>query len=402
MKIVIVTPWFSEKMGYAESILAREFALEGHEVHVISGNIKPYFNMSDYENTYARFIGPPIVDCGDFQIEGYVLHRLPYIQIFRRLYIKGLLKKLKEIRPDVVQDFTVVSLHAAALSLGRWLYGYRLFLGNHHTMSISPWATEKTMKTALKRLFIYITAYPLGRLISHSAVKCYPATPDCRELAIRFMGVPDSMCEVAPLGSDTRAFHPCRSDSDIQKRMNIRGNYGFSEEDIVCIYTGRLSEAKNPLILAKAIDVLAKEGLPYKGLFMGAGMPEIHYAISNCCNCIVTNFVPFHELPDYYRAVDIGVWPRQESTSMIDAAATGLPIVVSRRVVDTARLHGAIQYSEDDIWSLKKALISLKDPDYRRMLGQKGASYVAGNLSWTLLAKQRLEDYELSQENTIL
>jgi len=399
VKIVIVTASFSEKMGYCESMLAQQFALDGNKVHVISGNIKPYFNMPGYEKTYGQFIGPPIVDCGDFQIGKYVLHRLPHMKLFRRIYIKGLLKNLREIRPDVVQDFTVVSWHAAVLSLGHWLYGYRLFLGNHHTMSVSPWATEKSVKAVLKRLFIYLSAYPLGRLISHSAEKCYAATPDCRELAIRFMGVPDSKCELAPLGSDTKVFHPCRSESDFQERKKLREKFEFSEGDVVCIYTGRLSEMKNPLLLAKAIDALAKEGLSYKGLFVGAGPPELHHAISDCRNCIIIDFIPFYELPNYYRAADIGVWPRQESTSMIDAAATALPLVVSHRIVDTSRLHGAIQYSEDDIQSLINALISLKDPDYRRILGQKGASYVDGNLSWTLLAKHRLKDYELSLKN---
>ena len=196
MKIVIVSAWFFEKMGYCESILAKEFALLGHEVHVISGNIKPYFNMLDYEKTYGCFIGPPIVECGDFQIGEYMLHRLPHIIFFRRLYIKGLLRKIKEIKPDVVQDFTVVSWHALALSLSRLVYGYKLFLGNHHTMSVSPWATEKSVKAVLKRLFIYLSAYPLGRLISHCAEKCYAVTPDCRELAIKFMGVPASRCEL--------------------------------------------------------------------------------------------------------------------------------------------------------------------------------------------------------------
>jgi glycosyltransferase involved in cell wall biosynthesis len=47
------------------------------------------------------------------------------------------------------------------------------------------------------------------------------------------------------------------------------------------------------------------------------------------------SFVPVNELADYFRAADIGVWPR-ESTSMLDAAACGLPIVVN----DTSSLLG--------------------------------------------------------------
>lgn len=383
-------------MGYAESLLAREFAIEGHEVHVISGNIKPYFNMPDYENTYARFIGPPIVDCGDFQIEGYVLHRLPYGQLLRRLYIKGLLKKLKEIKPDVVQDFTVVSWNALALSLGRLFYRYKLFIGNHHSMLLSPWATEKSVSASLKMLFVHLLVYPLGRIISLISEKCYSVTPGCSELAIRFMGVPASKCDLVPLGSDTKIFYMCRSESDFNERKKLREKYGFSEKDVVCIYTGRFTEAKNPLFLARAIDTLTKEGLHYKGLFVGAGSPDIVKSISACCGCYIADFVPVYELAQYYRAADIGVWTTQESTSINDASATGLPIVVSDRILDTYRLHGAISYHVGDLQSLKECLFSLKDPNYRRTLGQKGVSYVTANLSWTQLARYRLNDYEVS------
>ena len=100
----------------------------------------------------------------------------------------------------------------------------------------------------------YITrAFP-GRIVSLLSVKCYGATTDCADVAVRFFGVLKDKIEVCPLGVDTDLFFPVNGMPASESRDRLRRDLGFSESDIVCIYTGRFSEDKNPLVLARAIS----------------------------------------------------------------------------------------------------------------------------------------------------
>jgi glycosyltransferase involved in cell wall biosynthesis len=114
-------------------------------------------------------------------------------------------------------------------------------------------------------------------------------------------------------------------------------------------------------------------------------------------------FIPFYELGDFYRSADIGVWPTQESTSMLDAAACGLPIVVNDTLVAIERIEGnGLIYKLNDVNDLVRALRSLRAPQERKRLGLLGADKMARTFSWESVAKRRLADYEValgSQKN---
>jgi glycosyltransferase involved in cell wall biosynthesis len=108
----------------------------------------------------------------------------------------------------------------------------------------------------------------------------------------------------------------------------------------------------------------------------------------------VRPFVPYRELPGYYWAGDIGVWPRQESTSQIDAAACGLPLVLSDRVQVRERVDGiGLTYREDDAADLARALLELSDPERRRALGAEAAKRMHDLYAWSKLAEARVADY---------
>jgi glycosyltransferase involved in cell wall biosynthesis len=396
MRIVVLTPWFSEKMGYIENILPKEYAKEGHEVHLVTSNVKTYFNVPEYKDLYEKFIGPPIVECGVSELDGYTVHRLPHGTFIGFLYIKGLLRKLIELRPDIVQDFEVVSLNVLTACLATLFCKFKLFIGNHICLSVSPWAVERSWQGRLKRLFVFSTLFPVGRFVSVIAKKCHAATPDCLDLAVKFLGVPRNKCILSPLGSDTNLFSPLKTHRDQTERNILRKDLGFSENDIVCIYTGRFTEAKNPMLLARAVSELMNGGQPYRGLFFGTGSEREAKLIEASRGCVVRSFVHFDQLPRYYRAADIGVWPREESTSMLDAAACGLPIIVSDHLEDRERFEGnGLQYKENDLSDLKRALLDLRECKVREALGAYGSAKIAETRSWRAMALARLKDYAL-------
>jgi glycosyltransferase involved in cell wall biosynthesis len=198
---------------------------------------------------------------------------------------------------------------------------------------------------------------------------------------------------VCPLGVDTELFKPIFTEQDRQNRLSLRQRLGFSESEIVCIYTGRFSEDKNPLLLAKAITQLASMRHHYRGLFVGNGVQA--QAIQSCQGCTTLPFVPVHELGDFYRASDIGVWPTQESLSMQDAAACGLPIIANHTLTTPERLHGnGLAYKLNDLGDLVRALLELREPASRKRLGDFGARRMADDFSWASIATRRIRDYE--------
>jgi len=178
----------------------------------------------------------------------------------------------------------------------------------------------------------------------------------------------------------------------------LRTELGFSEGEVVCIYTGRLTKDKGPLYLAQAIDRLVSRGRPVRGLFVGGGTPDDVAAIKACAGCVIHPFVVVRELPPFYWASDIGVWPMQESTSQLDAAACGLPLVLSDRIEVSERIDGnGLTYREGDADDLAAKLTLLFDRNVRQRMGEIGTAKIRNLFSWDLIAKQRLADYVSSR-----
>ena len=392
MKIVILSIWYSEGMGYSENCLPKSLTKLGHEVHVITSVCQVYYNQPFYKSVYQDYLGDGIQKEGKKEINGVILHRLPFGTIFGKIYLKQFRKKLKEIKPDIIQTFDTFSFLTLQTFLNKTKFRFKLFTANNVVASVFPLEQNKKGSISYK-IFNYCVRFVPGRIISYATSRCYPATYDAIEIAVKYLGVPRSKTQLACLGVDTDLFKPKIGNLQlIEKASEQRKRLGIKSESIVCIYTGRFTEDKNPLILAKAIDLLSKEGIDIIGLFMGEG-PQSEL-ISKNRNCIIHKFVPYLSLPEFYNLSDIGVWPQQESTSMLDASAAGLPIIVSDRVQATERIEGnGLTYSQYDVNSLAEALKKLMDNDIRRTMGEKGTKKIVENYSWDKIAADRIKDY---------
>lgn len=391
MRIAVISDWFAEQTGYAENCLPKALASLGHEVHLLTSNVQPYFNSPTYAQTYERFLGPPVVECVTRELDGYTLHRLPHQQWRGRLHIRGLYRTLVRLRPDVVQTFDIHTPSTYLAVLGSFAAGYRLFLEAHTHASV--FETGVGPRRWRRRANLWVYRNIIGPLVSRRSEKCYPISPDAADIAVRHHGIQSSKIEVVSLGVDTEVFHPLKTDAEQQRRSSLRSALGFDEGDVVCVYSGRFSEDKNPLCLAHAIDGLVADGLPYRGLFVGNGPQEP--MIRKCAGCVVNDFVPFKDLPRFYHAADVGVWPRQESTSQLDAAACGLPVVLSNTITVRERVEGnGLLYREDDAGDLAARLRELQDSGVRKRLGDLGAAKVRNEFSWDVIARKRIDDFK--------
>jgi glycosyltransferase involved in cell wall biosynthesis len=396
LRVALLTEVFVKNMGYMENLLPKYLGRLGVDVHVVATDASPnhHVDTSEAKETYAGFVDRATLVPGFVErMPGFALHVLAQKKRLGYLKMKGLRRKLASLRPDIVQATHVIGWTPLEAAFDKFLFDYKLFTAAHYHESVFPLARKKLPPWSQQRLRCGITRTLPGWLVSQATEKCYAISPDCADVAARFFGVPRTKIEICPLGVDTELFHSVSNEIEARARVQLRGLQGFSESEIVCIYTGRFSEEKNPLLLAAAIAELVRLGKPFRGLFVGNGMQA--QAIQSCAGCTIHAFVPVHELGNFYRASDIGVWPTQESMSMLDAAACGLPIVANQGMDAPERLEGnGLTYKLNDLRDLVRVLLELSDQQTRECLGTAGAQKMARDFSWESIARRRVQDYE--------
>ena len=392
MRNAVVTIFYSEGMGYTENCLPRALVALGHDVHLITTVFNVYGNDADYSKTYQDFLGPSQVKPGTSTVDGYQVHRLHATVRGGYVVSPGLAAKVRELAPDVVHSLEIASLQTYQLALLRLFRRFALFCETHQHMSVVRPYLKQPGSLLRKAAYRMTRTWPT-HLASRAVETCYAIAPDCVEVATRFYGVPRDKVRLQELGADTDLFHPVQSAADEESRVELRRRLGFTDEDIVCVYSGRFSHDKNPLILARAIDRLHDRDPRFKGLFIGEGVQKAE--IAACRNALVVSFMKHRDLAEHYRAADIAVWPTQESMSMLDASASGLPLVVSDRVGAKERVVGnGRMYEENNVASMAESLLSLAAPALRHALGAVGRGKTEAGNNWKTYARRLEADYK--------
>jgi glycosyltransferase involved in cell wall biosynthesis len=403
MKIVFLVDWHSEKMGYSDNFMPAALARLGHEVHLITTNHQVYFNTTNrgfYSETLESFLGPGIVPVGYEFKNGVHIHRLNTLEIRRKLYSIGLIKILKELQPDIVQSGEFISLQTYVAAAIKPFLNFSLFVECHTHASVFPASLRKPRTR--ERISWYVFSKSLGKFLNNTIEKCFAISNDAARIVQDFYGISADKIEIRSLGVDTNLFVPANSKVLQEQRMTNRSNFGFEPRDIVCVYSGRLNSDKNPLLLAKAVEILIKEGLPFKSFFIGNGPKEYISEIANSVGAQIQSYVTTSELPQFYRMADIAVWPAQESTSQLDALGCGLPLILGNKVEVTERIfqNGQV-YEQGNCLSLVNALRNLVDPKIREDMGLLSRSKAVNKFSWDILAKKYETDYMNSRCNRI-
>jgi glycosyltransferase involved in cell wall biosynthesis len=79
---------------------------------------------------------------------------------------------------------------------------------------------------------------------------------------------------------------------------------------------------------------------------------------------------------------------------MLDAASTGLPLVVSNRMGEPDRLTGNGKvYEENDVGSLVEVLLAFSNAEERRLYGSAGRRKMLERFSWVGIAQSVEADF---------
>jgi len=386
LKIVHVINYFQHQLGYQEYFLAKEHAKAGHDVTVITSN--KYFPFPDYENTVKSILGERVFDPGEEEIDGFKVIRLRGIfeQPGRRIWLMGMVKIINRLRPDLIICHGEYTYYTFVLSILKKLCHFKLIVDSHTHPHDNP-NPEKTQSFISKALFI---AFRLIVWTRKDIVLISTTTWNYAFLIDKFRFSNNNLQLIAN-GSDIERFRP-----DSRNKIKMRNRLCLDKEEIVIIYSGKISKEKDPLIIFKVIENLIEQ---YRIQLLVVGNIQRDYEkifskYKSEHSNVITHVpaVPNNELQYYYQAADIGCWPFQSSMSAIDAMACGLPIIVVDELKDRLSNNNGFGIREGNIEDLWKAIKKLvEDKILREEMGKRGREMVEKEMSWEKVAKRFID-----------
>jgi glycosyltransferase involved in cell wall biosynthesis len=190
---------------------------------------------------------------------------------------------------------------------------------------------------------------------------------------------------------------------DDKKKKNILHKFGIDDRFI--LYVGTLEPRKNVERIVKAYGIAVRQGgIPQKLVLCGKEgwkAEGIFKAIEDSGlgdRIIITGYVSDDELPYFYNAADMFVYPSiYEGFGLppLEAMSFGVPTITS----NTSSLpevvgDGAITVNPYDEGEIALAITDvLKDPHKASMLAEKGKGRAAG-FSWYTTANETVEIYK--------
>jgi len=238
----------------------------------------------------------------------------------------------------------------------------------------------RRMNTAVARLLALAAerwCYAPGRLRAFAAV----SDGVREELAAHYPGV---KVRVIPNGVDLDRFRP-----DASARAELRSAVGLTDEP-VAIFVGGDWDRKGLAIGIQALAEVRGQGIALQLWIVGRGDHDRFVALANKWGVAsaVAFFGERYDVEHFLAAADMLILPSlYETFSLVgfEAAATGLPIVVTRvhGIGDLVRDEGGGVLVERTTASVANALATVaRDPNLRRCLGQQ-ALLGSQKYSWT-------------------
>lgn len=279
-------------------------------------------------------------------------------------------RRRREVGCLVVQMLNVAALPAA---LAASLFGIPLVIkpsaggagGNLERLRRSRWGAAKT-------------SLLLGAASAVVAIN--------REVAdeLRAAGLPAAKLKRIPNGVDTERFRP----ADPPHRAELRGRLGIGPDEAAVLFVGRTEKVKNLDVLLAAWPSVVRRSPSARLLVAGDGAERAALQERAAAMATVRFLGARDDAAELYAAADLFVLPSHRegvSNALLEAMATGLPVVVSRAggnptVVGEGRAGVLLEADDAGAWA--EAIASLlADPDRRRRLGEAARRRVTERFS---------------------
>ena len=348
MKILHIDETFHPSYGYQCNPLAKFQRKQGHEVTIATVEKKwiyPVYKtfgddgsgLEEADERYEHTTGVKIIR---MPAKGYVMGRL--------VYTKEVFNVVDQVQPDVLFVHCAETLTAMRFLFNRKIRkSYPIMLDSHMLAMASV--------NKLAEVFQWVYRLVFTRIICKNGYEVI-RTQDDRYVNTH-LGIPDKQTPFISFGTDTMLFQP-----SAQVRTEFRAKHGIDQDAFVVVYTGKLSEAKNGELLARAFE--KKYQKPVTLVCVGTP-PDTDYGrkVKSLLEASENQVLMFPtqnylELAQFYQAADLSVFPKQCSMSFYDAQACGLPVLSEDNNVNVDRCsHGnGMNFKAGDLQDFRRCI----------------------------------------------
>ncbi len=380
MKIVHLINYFQPKLGYQETFLAKEQIRLGHDVSVITSD--KYRPFPDFKKTHSVLLGKRYVGCG-FRIEdGIPVYRLKSIlELKFRIWVLGLERIITRLQPDLIIAHGLLSYSFQLAKLRSKGAKFKLIIDEHII-------AQKIRADFLGRIFYTLRKENIKTRLLPWVDKFVGVTEESCMFLTGLQGIPNESVVHIPLGSDGILFR-----FDGVTRESVRRKLGIAPDQILLLYTGKISEDKGLKVLFRAFNSLNTRQKVFLAV-VGGGTDEFKKELTGllCAekrkDVIFQDMVSNLELPGFYSASDICIWPETVSISILDAFACSRAVIASdiAPVKERFTNENGLLYRAGDHNDLAEKIVYLAENDFfRSVLGSNARDLVDKQFSWEII-----------------
>ena len=384
--------YFVPEFGYQEYYLAKKHKQMGHDVYVIASDmLYPFSNIEKmFKDSGIKYTGRKREKSFSI-IDGLKVYWLPhYIEYNDFILCKGVKKTLEKIKPDIVFAHESRQGLSCQAAFYKDSLGFELVVDQHDFYHKIP----GKIKTLLRNIEYFGFRKFLIDYNFRKADKIIAVTKPTREFLIKSHKVNPKKIELIELGVDTDLYYYRKNEA-----IKLRKKLGIKKDEVILMFVGTIFRRKNLELLMNAFNEIYKD---YETtlLIVGEGDKEYMNELKSLSkklklgNKIIFNgFAKRKELPVYYSMADIGVWPANNSVSIIEAMACKLPIVmVDWQMPHLVSHNNGFKFPFNNKKMLKQCLIKLiKDKGLRQKMGENSYNAAVKYYSYRAIAKRFLE-----------
>lgn len=382
MKILHIDETFHPNFGYHCNPLAKFQQAQGNEVYISTVEKKwlyPLYKvfrengsgLEEADRNYEKSTGVKIIRV---TAKGYYKRRL--------VFTKEIFEVVKQINPDVIYVHCVETLTGMRFLRNRKMRKYPMVFDSH----MLPMASRNQHSKWFDRFFkIFFT--PIIRKKGYTVIRTQDDT-----YVNTHLGIPEEQTPFISFGTDTMLFHP-----DEEAKAAFRKEHNIPEDAFVVVYTGKLSPPKNGKLLA--LSVLEPFPFPFALICVGQPPPtaygkEVYDIIQQSANQIVKfKTQQYTDLPKFYQAADLSVFPKQCSMSFYDAQACGLPVLSEDNNINVDRCsHGnGFNFKAGDVDDFRAKIIEIAQMSHeeRQALSNNAIAFIQdGGYDYANIAQQ--------------
>ncbi len=382
MKILhlMLSCFYIDNASYQENIIPKINKKDGHDIQIIAST------EVFVENNRLGLTTPTSY----FNEDGIQVTRLPYVKILTDFVSKkvraypNLYKKIEDFAPDLI--FFHGTAAWAINTVGKYKKNHpnvKFYVDSHEDANNSA-------RTKLSRIMLYDCFYsPILRKNIKYIDKLFYITKETYNFIKEIYRINDEKLHFLPLGGIIPD-----EEKRLQTRKLIREEYGLSENDILCIHSGKIDKLKRTIETVEGFSNYPSNR--FKLLIIGSATEEIKNELNNLLQkdkrIEFLGWKKQEELQSFLMAADLYIQLGSQSVTMQQAMCNGCAVAVYPHESHTFLLGDNAYYiqSAQDITHLMQLIDN--NTEKFRIKSEECFNFAKKTLDYNIIASSITQD----------